>query len=316
MGDAQPAGAEGRGEGKIFSCLTGGSQTQGTVMFFFKKFLLAATGPVALGLLLLFAGLFLLWVTARQRAGRLLATAGALLLALAAYNPLVDLWLNPLERHHPILTDQQVAALGAGRRGPVPRWVVVLGGGLTEIPGAPATCQLSETTVARLVEGIRLHRLLPGSKLLFSLGETTTPLVFARLCESLGVAREALVLETQSRDTADQARRLAPFLGRDPFILVTSASHLPRSVALFRQEGLAPLPQAAGYLGQGRGPFGLGNIFPNAYGLIRSERALHEYLGLAWHQLGGRGARKGEGDAPPSPGSKESGKGYAAMAHR
>jgi uncharacterized SAM-binding protein YcdF (DUF218 family) len=89
-------------------------------------------------------------------------------------------------------------------------------------------------------------------------------------------------MESQSRDTAEQARLLAPLLSRDPFILVTSANHLRRSVALFRAQGLDPIPQPAGYLGRGRGPYGLGRFFPNAYGLVRTERAWHEYLGLAW----------------------------------
>jgi uncharacterized SAM-binding protein YcdF (DUF218 family) len=199
----------------------------------------------------------------------------------------VDLWHDPLETRHPFLSAQELADLAAGKRGAPPRWVVVLGGGLTEAHGVPAASRLSETSLARLVEGVRLVRELPQAKLLFSVGEANEPEVLADLVVSLGVPRDRLVMEHQTRDTGEQARALAPLLGRDAFILVTSAVHLPRSVRLFQGQGLDPIPQPAGYLGRGRGEFGIYRFLPNSFGLVRSERAWHEYLGLAWNWLSG-----------------------------
>ena len=36
-------------------------------------------------------------------------------------------------------------------------------------------------------------------------------------------------------------------IGREKFILVTSAAHMPRSMALFRKRGLQPIPAPADF---------------------------------------------------------------------
>ena len=51
------------------------------------------------------------------------------------------------------------------------RWVVVLGGGHERDIRLPANSQLSDTTLARLVEGIRVQRLMPTSKLIRNRGQ-------------------------------------------------------------------------------------------------------------------------------------------------
>jgi hypothetical protein len=51
-----------------------------------------------------------------------------------------------------------------------------------------------------------------------------------------------IILRSLSKDTKDQAIHIRKILDNNSFILVTSASHMPRSIVLFRKQGLQPIP--------------------------------------------------------------------------
>jgi uncharacterized SAM-binding protein YcdF (DUF218 family) len=76
-------------------------------------------------------------------------------------------------------------------------------------------------------------------------------------------------------------------VGSRKFILVTSAAHMPRAVALFKKHGRQPIPAPADYRvkeAQGADP---NRVFPQAIPLCWAQIAWHEYLGLAWAWLNG-----------------------------
>lgn len=60
-----------------------------------------------------------------------------------------------------------------------------------------------------------------------------------KLAESLGIPAKAIHLEIHSDDTYTEAQNVLPLVGHKPFILVTSAYHMPRSVGLFHFSILA-----------------------------------------------------------------------------
>jgi uncharacterized SAM-binding protein YcdF (DUF218 family) len=155
----------------------------------------------------------------------------------------------------------------------------------------PVISQLSSTTLVRLVEGVALYRSLPGAKLILSGGAVFDAVpeaeVMARVARSLGVSPQDLVLEPYSWDTEEEARLIKDSVGKDKFILVTSASHQRRAMALFQRQGMAPIPWPVGHRvkkSQQSNPFGL---FPSAGSLHMTETAFYEYLGLAWAWLRG-----------------------------
>ncbi len=75
----------------------------------------------------------------------------------------------------------------------------------------------------------------------------------------------------------------------DRFVLVTSAGHMPRSMALFRKLGMAPIPAPAEYLVREReGGVRPGMFFPEADNLVMAEKAFHEYMGLVWAWISGQ----------------------------
>jgi uncharacterized SAM-binding protein YcdF (DUF218 family) len=109
----------------------------------------------------------------------------------------------------------------------------------------------------------------------------------AQIAGLLGVKPQDISLESDSRDTPDQAKIVAEIIGREKFILVTSAVHMPRSMALFRKRGLHPIPAPGDFRVRGAQRFDPGNFFPRASSLGHMETAVHEYLGLAWAWLRG-----------------------------
>jgi uncharacterized SAM-binding protein YcdF (DUF218 family) len=254
-------------------------------MFLFKKLVAQFLMPVPFCLALALLGLALVWFTRRQRAGRWLATLGTVALLLLAYGALSGTALATLERRHAPVTDV------SGSAGRV-RWVVVLGGGSSGDAGVPAVMRLSEASLARLVEGVRLQRQLPGSRLLLSgggvFGAQADAETMRALAVGLGVDPASLDLDAFSPDTETQAEVVRARLGAEGFYLVTSASHMPRALALFRKAGTNPLPAPTHFLTQTNEGVSPGDFFPDSGGLRLAETAAYEYLGLAWAKVRGR----------------------------
>jgi uncharacterized SAM-binding protein YcdF (DUF218 family) len=260
-------------------------------MFILKKLLSQCFYPLPLGLAILILGLVCLWGTRRQRLGKALVTLGTLLLLLLSFHFLPSELLTPLENRYPALLHPETIAWETGKPGPSPKWIVVLGGGHVSDPRLPVNSQISEAALGRVVEGVRLYHAIPGSRLLLSGGGVFDPVpeseVMARIAVLLGVKSQDIMLESDSRDTAEEAEIIAKMIGREKFILVTSAAHLPRSMALFRKRGMQPIPAPANYLLKQSQGFNLGVFFPGPVNLTLAQTALHEYLGLAWAWLRG-----------------------------
>lgn len=153
------------------------------------------------------------------------------------------------------------------------------------------TGQISGESLARLVEGIRIHSILPKSKLVLSGGgfdPVPNANVMADVALGLGVDDRALVLEPVSKDTKDEAWLIRRIVGGNRFILITSASHMPRSMALFRKLGTQPIPAPTDYWVKERQGNSSGLSFPSAGSLCKAQSAFYEYLGLAWAKLRGQ----------------------------
>ena len=255
-------------------------------MFLFKKIVGPFFFPVTVILLILLLGFIILALTRKQKTGKILIFLGILLFGGLSYPWIPDRILMPLEyRNSPLLDPSQLSGI---------RWVVVLGGGHVSVPNLPASSQLSEHSLFRLVEGVRIHRKLPGSRLILSGGGAFDPksdaAVMADAAVALGIERRDLVLEEASLDTEDQARLIHRIVGRQRFVLVTSASHMPRSLALFRDLGMDPIPAPTDYLVKQReeeGKTGPLRFFPRPDNLLKAEIAVYEYLGLAWARIRG-----------------------------
>lgn len=259
-------------------------------MFILKKIVSQFFYPVGLCLVILILGLFCLWATRRQRLGKVLATLGTVLLLLCSSSLISSGLLAPLERRYPALLHPETISWGP-ESSTSPKWIVVLGAGHVSDPRLPTNSQISATALVRMVEGVRLHKAVPGSKLLVSGGAVFDPVpeaeVMARIAELLGVKPQDIRLESDARDTAEEAAIIAKMIGKEKFILVTSAAHMPRSMALFRKRGLQPIPAPADFQVRRTERLPPGWFFPSSSSLNQVQTAVHEYLGLAWAWLRG-----------------------------
>jgi uncharacterized SAM-binding protein YcdF (DUF218 family) len=231
--------------------------------------------PVALLLVLLGA-----WIAARgaRRSGLVAVFAGFLLLFLAAWSPVADRLLEPLEQTYaPVLEVGALEEVAA---------VVVLGGGWEPDADWPAGTRLNESSVHRLMEGLRLLQGLPEAKLVVTgasrrAGELPVAQGYAAAAQALGVPAERIQILDTPTDTAQEAYAVREFLGTEArFVLVTSASHMPRSVRHFERVGLTPIPAPTHFRTGRGGPDRLSYWVPSSGNLGKTERACYEYLGL------------------------------------
>jgi len=253
-------------------------------MYLFKKIIARLFFPVPLSLGLIWAGLALMWIRPHRQIGKWLLSGGAIVLTLLSFHPFSYFLLEPLESQYPPFNIPSPKAGKVFVETQHVKWVVVLSRRAGIQPNFPLVSQLSRSSVVRLIEGISLYRHLPGVKLLVSGSEDESRLMY-QFALRFGVPEESLTRESQSRDTKDQAKYIAAMVKQDGLVLVTEASHMPRSIALFRKQGLSPIAAPVGHLVRPNRPYKWWSLFPNAGSLKMAERAVYEYLGMAWAMI-------------------------------
>ena len=250
-------------------------------MFLLKKITGLVLSPLTVCIVLLVSGLFLLLFTRRQKTGKFTVTLGVVFLLLMSYDALPDRALGTLERRYtPLKEIDSISDV---------KWIVVLGGGHITDPNLPADSRLSGESLSRVVEGVIIHKRLPESRMILSGGNIFDPVPesksMAELAIILGIGKNDIIEEPAGIDTEDQAILIKKIVGKDKFILVTSAFHMPRSMALFQKQGMHPLPAPAGYRVKNKGMIDPFMFFPDSGRIEKMEFAVHEYLGLLWAKL-------------------------------
>jgi uncharacterized SAM-binding protein YcdF (DUF218 family) len=250
-------------------------------MFIFKKFAAALLMPLGFSFVVLSIGWVLLFYRRRFREAKVLILFGIVLLAVFSIGPVSNMLTEPLEsRYPPLDSKEQPRDIG---------FIAVLGGGLAGDDQDPAGACLSRASLARLIEGIRIHRMYPGSKLILSGGKVFAQIseseVMAQKARTLGVSGKDIIKEDSSPDTESQARLIKPLVKDRKFIIVTSAIHMQRTMGLFRNEGLEPIAAPTDYLPKAAGD--PRRYFPQTAALGKSEAAINEYLGMAWAKIRG-----------------------------
>jgi uncharacterized SAM-binding protein YcdF (DUF218 family) len=249
------------------------------MLFALKKLVGGLLLALPLLIVLMAIALLLLWFSRWQKTGKIILSAACLLLALLSLQPVADNLLAPTENRYPTWQNQQKVG-----------YVVVLGGGYTWNPDWAPGSNMINNSLPRLVEGIRLWRENPGAKLIFTgAAAQNNPVssaeVTSRVAQSLGVPLSAIVTLDKPRDTRQEAAEVAKVVGKTPFLLVTSASHLPRAMIFFQQQGLNPLPAPANQLAIDSPLNVWERAIPSPLWLGHSDRAIYEWLGRGWQRL-------------------------------
>lgn len=212
------------------------------------------------------AAIFLsaLWALRRKRHKRAayFLSAGILWLGLVSHAHLSSLLLWPLESRYSRLEEVPSDA----------KYILLLGGDKER----------------RAWEAVRLYHTLENARIITSGYSMHDKISDAhktmRLLVESGVREEDILMQEEVKDTKEEAIRMKQRVGADPFLLVTSAYHMPRSMLLFQKEGLNPVAAPGDF--NDRGDDSIWSLF-QAKHLQKTERAFHEYIGLLWACLRG-----------------------------
>ncbi|MCF8041884.1 MAG: YdcF family protein [Desulfarculaceae bacterium] len=249
--------------------------------FIAKKLISRLVLPLGQVLVLWLAGALIWWRRPAKRTGPLLMIIAGLWLLVLSMPITGGLLLHQLESQNwAYATPAALSAKGVSD-------IVVLAGGYG-LGETTAADRLGPRTLKRLLEGVRLWRGMPGAKLVLSGGnidgESSEAHAMTAMALELGVPKEAIVSENASWDTEDQAELLKQRLDGRPFALVTSAIHMPRSMAWFRGYGLNPVAAPCDFRTKDM-RLDFFSFLPSVSALEGCEDAVHEYLGLIWQRL-------------------------------
>ncbi|MBI5590994.1 MAG: YdcF family protein [Deltaproteobacteria bacterium] len=169
--------------------------------------------------------------------------------------------------------------------------VILLGGGIHEgVPDLSGSGAPGEDMLARLVTAARLyHRLhipiIVSGGSVYADRASEAPVV-RRFLVDLGVDEGQVILESQSRDTQENALNCSEIVRQRGFrfpLLVTSAYHMRRSIQAFKKVGVPVTPLPAQFMTGKALPFLWADYLPRADAFLHSATAMKEYFGLLFY---------------------------------
>lgn len=225
--------------------------------FTLKKILSAVLMPLSLGLILFLIGLWFLYTKSYKKA-KVCLSISFVWIFMIGYSPFSNSVLNPLETTYQKVEDNVSA-----------KYILLLGGDFK----------------GRSFEAIRLYTLIDNAKIITSgypgRGDIAEAVKSAHKLIELGIPKEDILMQSEPKDTQEEAQYIRKIVGDEQFILVTSAYHMPRAMELFKKEGLHPIPAPTNFLVKKSYVLSV----PNGGAIQKTEIAFHEYVGKAWNKL-------------------------------
>ena len=261
-------------------------------MFFLSKLLPLLIYPLGLSCLLMALGLFWLWKHPKRA---MWAIASALFILYFSSNTLVsDKLVSSLEWRY--LPPDPMPSADA---------IVVLGGSTAPALEPRPWVELSERG-DRILYGARLYNQGKAPKLILSGGRVTwrggsggsEAADMKTLAMAMNVPTDDILLEETSLNTRENAVNVKALMAKQNIssvLLVTSAMHMPRSVAIFKKLGIKVIPAPTDYLVtkesyenvnqtlEGR----ILSLFPDITAISQFTWAMKEYVGFLFYRLRG-----------------------------
>jgi len=227
----------------------------------------------------------LLMATRWKRAGIRMMMTSFVLLAVAGFLPFGKILIHVLESRFPPWDSSRGA----------PDGIIILGGEISP--------QLSNSYGQPVVSGggrviamAKLARAYPSARIVYSGGDSSlfsnkppeSDFVYP-LLSAFGLPRERVVLESRSRNTAENAsltRDLTQPKPGERWLLVTSARHMPRAVGCFRRVGFPVEAYPVGWHTGRQIDLSVSSSF--AGGLAELDSAAYEWIGLLAYWLTGK----------------------------
>ena len=246
-------------------------------------------------------GLVLVFTPFRLAGVKVMGVA-AVALAIAGFSPLGNYLMQPLEDRFPVWDPM---------RGP-PTGIIVLGGGISpELSAVRREPQLNEAA-ERITAAVDLALRYKNARIVYTGGSGGLIFTDAKeadqalvLLQRLGIARDRILVERRSRNTAENVAMtkalLKPERG-ERWLLVTSAAHMPRAVGIFRRAGFPIEPYPVDWRTRGRDDI-TAPFYGASGGLARVDAAMREWIGLFVYWITDRTSEllPGPQPLPPSP---------------
>ena len=252
------------------------------MLFTLSKIGWALLDPQVLLFLLLAGGAFLIW-TPWRRIGRAFVSLAAVIAVLVTLIPLPDWLLIPLESRFPAI-EPPAKIDGA----------IALGGGINTKLSQEYGRPMLNGPAERVTTLLWLQRLYPEAKFVYASGGAALGKGFKeadaarQLLVELGADTSKMVFERQSRSTRENAlfaRELVQPRPGQVWLLVTSAYHMPRAVAVFRKVGWDVVPFPVDYLTDPEPGLRINMRLGDS--LASASLALKEWSGLLAYRLFG-----------------------------
>ena len=232
-------------------------------------------------------GSILVLFTQKKKLGKIILLVGIVLVALFGYPLVPDLILNPLERYYPPVVfsktndSPKITAPLIG----------ILGNSSYWDSNTPSNLRMNQDYVTRILEGVRLHRHLPNARLIISvpgqqMNDQEKMKLISEFMHIIKVDETKVDIFTAALDTEDEIIAFKSKAGTNLCYVVSTSSHLPRAMVLAGRHKLNAIPSPASYLVTPPGEvFTPEKLFPGAENFRNAERAVYEYLGLAWEKV-------------------------------
>jgi len=230
--------------------------------FMLKKMFAVAVMPLSIGLILVLVALIFLYFNKIEKAKKYLKISIVWIL-LVTWAPFGDLMLKPLESAYPKLETMPKNI----------EYILLLGGDRDK----------------RAWEALRLYQKIPNVKIItsgYSLHDTISDAekTANKLMES-GIPKERILMQELAKTTFEEAEWMKKRVGEQPFIIITAAYHMPRTMAIFKKAGLNAIAAPADF--NRAQESGLFSILQSSQ-LEKTEHAWHEYIGLLVYKLQGK----------------------------
>lgn len=150
----------------------------------------------------------------------------------------------------------------------------------------------------RLMAGIKLYKTGKAKKIMLSSGSGSIlkpnekeALYIKDYLLEIGIPLQDLIIESASKNTRENAVKSAEILNKNyakgKFVLITSATHMPRAKRCFKKAGLSVVPFAVDHQSEPR-KFVLDHLFiPNTESFKNWNCLTKEWAGLIAYKLAG-----------------------------
>ena len=227
-----------------------------------KKALSVVLMPLSIGVIFTLVALIFLYFNNSKKAKRYILYS-IVWISLFSWSQFSNILLKPLESAYPKLEA-------------IPKdvtYMLLLGGDRDKRAWEVLRLYHKNPNLTTITSGFSLHDKISDAN------------KTAQLLIDSGIPKDKIVMQEEAKTTFEEAEWMKKRVGKKPFILITSAYHMPRAIALFKKQGLNPIAAPTDF--NKVNEYGVLSMLQGVH-LQNSEHAWHEYMGMILYWIQGK----------------------------